>query len=80
MRLSQEQLAKFQQWAARKGIKNTCESCGSNKWELGDIVAAPTFAGGGFNIGGPTVPMVPMICTNCGYIRHYAAVLIGLAS
>ena len=80
MPLTQEQLNKFQQWASRKSIKMSCESCGSNNWGVGDIIAAPTFAGGGFNIGGPTAPMVPVTCNNCGFTRHYSAVMIGLIS
>lgn len=78
MALAQDQVDKLQLWINKKGVKPSCPTCGQNNWSVGDIIAAPVFAGGNFNIGGPTVPMVQLICGNCAYVRLFAAVPIGL--
>lgn len=79
MPISQEQANKLQSWLDTKGVRPSCPACGTNNWAPGDVIAAPVFAEGGFRIGGPTVPMVQLICANCAYVRLFAAVPIGLA-
>lgn len=78
MPIDQEQLNKLQSWLNSKGVNPNCPACGHSKWTVGDVIAAPVFAGGGFNIGGPTVPMVQVICNNCAYVRLFAAVPAGV--
>lgn len=78
MPIDQEQLGKLQAWVNSKGVNPACPACGHRQWTVGDIIAAPVFAEGGFNIGGPTVPMVQVICNNCAYVRLFAAVPAGL--
>jgi predicted nucleic-acid-binding Zn-ribbon protein len=78
MPINQEQATKVQSWLNTKGVTPNCPACGRNNWTTGDVIAAPVFAEGGFNIGGPTVPMVQVICGNCAYVRLFAAVPIGL--
>ncbi len=55
-----------------------CPVCNDNNWVIGDIVASPVFRMGGFQIGGPTVPVVQVICGTCAYVRLFATVPIGL--
>ena len=78
MSLSSDQLEKLQKWMNNKGLNPTCPVCNENKWSTGDVISAPVFDKGGFQIGGPTVPMVQLICNNCAYVRLFAAVPIGL--
>ena len=78
MSLNSEQLGKLQSWLNAKGVAPNCPACGQNKWTVGDVISAPVFSGGGLNIGGPTVPMVQVICGNCAYVRLFAAVPIGI--
>lgn len=48
-------------------------------WEAGDIVAPPaTPEGGGTVIGGPSFPLVQIICPNCAYVMHFASPRVGL--
>ena len=63
-----------------KGINANCLRCGKNQWDLGnDLVATiPTQPGAGMAIGGQHVPMVQMICMNCGFVNFHAAGLLGV--
>ena len=79
MPLNQEQIKKVETWLNSKSTTSpNCPFCNHNNWSIGDVIAAPVFASGGFNIGGPTVPMVQVICGNCAYVRLFAAVPIGI--
>ena len=80
MPLSQDQVNRAQSWLNAKGVRAECHACGRNNWAVGDIVAAPTYSAGGIAIGGPSVPMLQVICANCAYVRLFAAVPVGLAS
>jgi len=80
MSLNQEQTRKLEKWLNSKrafGSEN-CPICGYNDWKPGDIVVAPVRSGGGTRLGGPTVPMVQLICGNCAYVLLFAAVPIGI--
>lgn len=77
--MTQDDINKMQAWFNSKGVNNTCSACGRNNWEAGGVIAAPGFTSGGMTIGGPTVPMVTLACSNCGFVRLFAAVPIGLA-
>ncbi len=80
MPLTQDQLDKVQSWSRTKGVNASCPACGRSNWEAGDLIAAPSFTGGGMTIGGPTIPMLPLVCANCATVRLFAAVPMGLAS
>lgn len=80
MPLDAAQLQKVQNWMASKGVRGQCPYCGgSSGSSAGEIIAAPTHVGGGIAIGGPTVPMLQIVCNNCGHVSHFAAVPMGLA-
>ena len=78
MPLSSEQQQKVQAWLNSKGIKVACPCCGHNNWSLGEIISSPIMTQGGMQIGGPSVPAVQVVCNNCAYINHFAAVPMGL--
>lgn len=73
MPLSQEQAHKLQQWLDSRGVSRNCPMCSSNQWETGEIVS-------GTSVGdtGSAVPMVQVVCGNCGYVMLFAAMPIGL--
>ena len=54
--------------------------CANNQWTLGDEVVVPIAAGmsGGLGIGGPYIPMVQMVCNNCGFVAHHAVGSLGI--
>jgi hypothetical protein len=79
MPMDQSQLNKVQSWCSSKGVTNTCPMCShyAGGWSVGEIIAAPTLVGGGVNMG-QVIPMVPVTCTNCAFVRLFAAMTIGL--
>jgi hypothetical protein len=76
-----EQQQKLQAWMRAKfptGL--TCPACRRSNWQALPLVVVPNYTSGGFSLGGPTVPMVPLACNNCAHIMLFAAVPLGLAS
>ena len=78
MPLTPEQSKKTQDFLNRKRRNHQCPSCGQSNWSPGDVIMAPVMQNGGVAMGGPSVPMVQVICDNCAYVQLYAAVPIGL--
>lgn len=68
------------QRALQGKIAGPCPMCRQANWQIAeDFVQTPTMAiGGGVALGGPVIPMVQVICTNCGFVAHYAAGVIGI--
>lgn len=77
MSLSQEQLQAFQNWATQKGIQTNCQCCGNPRGTLEHFVAGISIKGANVNTGVIT-PMVQVVCTNCGNIRFFSAVMCGI--
>lgn len=78
MALGKDQLAKLQAWFKEKGVNETCPSCGADVWTVTDLVSTIHYSAGSLKIGTETVPLVQLVCNNCMYVRHYAAVPLGL--
>ena len=62
------------------GKNNACPMCLTNNWELPeDLTIAPFFDIEYKRvIEGKVLPMVALICHDCGYIRQIAAAKLGL--
>ncbi len=78
--LSQEERDKIVEALNKKHATKPCPRCGNNSFSL---------VGGYFNhfiqlnlsgvsIGGPSVPTVVAVCTNCGWISEHALGALGL--
>lgn len=66
----------FGRFAAAKGIKGDCESCGQQAgWTVHRMKHfVPSLVGSRYNefVGGPAViALVSMACKNCGFVRAY---------
>jgi predicted nucleic-acid-binding Zn-ribbon protein len=79
MGLDEGQKQKLREWLQSKSAQPTCASCGRDEWGAGEIVSAPILDEKGNVLSDSHVPMVQLICTNCGHIIFYAAVPLGLA-
>lgn len=77
MPLSQEQQKKAQA-AVKKHLRRGCSVCGESKWQLGDIVHAIPYQQGAFVLGGPSIPVLFVVCTNCFHIVPFSAMALGL--
>lgn len=64
----------------RTKIRANCPMCTQTNWELGQEMVGVMAASpqGGIGIGGPYVPMVQVICTNCGFVSHHAVGVLGI--
>jgi C4-type Zn-finger protein len=77
MALTKEQIARATKHV-RKYLRH-CPICGSDSWELVDVVNTIPYAGRSIVVGGPTAPMLLVACSNCKYTIQFAAVPLGLA-
>jgi len=63
----------------KKNVRFMCPMCSHKAWSAGeDLVFCNTFSlGGGMGIGGPNiVPVLQLICTNCGFVSHHAVKIL----
>jgi len=79
MALTQRQKTNIME-SLRVKVKAPCPRCVQNYWQMQDelVMAPATSFGGGLAIGGPHVPMIQVICTNCGYVAHHAVGALGI--
>lgn len=63
-----------------KGQVAPCPMCRATHWTVGDgLVSQPMQEpGGGFQIGGPTLECLALICNNCGNTQLLNALVLGL--
>src|SRR5688572_23095801 len=65
-----------EKWAGR-----TCPMCLTGNFNLQDtLFEIREFGQGGFTIGGPVLPVVPVVCTNCGNTILVNAMISGAAT
>jgi len=55
-----------------------CPICLTQAWTIGPLVHALPWASGAIALGGGAVPMVVVVCNNCSFVAHFAAVPIGI--
>lgn len=73
MPLEQDKAKALLGWLREKGVRRDCPACGHPEWSVGDIISPPTNPSmGGTVVGGPSFPMVQLICENCNHVMHFA--------
>ncbi len=83
MALSPEQQEAAKQFILARGGEQICPVCSHAQFELSPLVVfAPALGAGDepntqINLGMGT-PMVETLCRNCGYVRHFSAVVLGI--
>lgn len=65
-----------------QGRNNQCPLCGANTWTILDEFVSPLCIDPEYKrpIEGKLLPMVALICNDCGYVRQVAAGKVGLLS
>lgn len=78
--LSEEEKRKIIEEFAKRGVKNHCPMCGNNNFVVSDGYFNNTMQSElkGMIIGGPSIPTIPIICTNCGFISQHALGVLNL--
>lgn len=57
-----------------KGVKGVCPMCGNDHFVVADAYFNNPLQNSLFaiNIGGPSIPTIPIICSNCGFVSQHA--------
>ena len=64
-------------WTMPRG----CPICGSSDWQVGQVGEIRQYNDGNLILGGPgggVIPTFPVVCTTCGYIHLFSALLTGV--
>jgi len=75
--LNEEQKKKLLEHLQKK-FAGACPICVTNAWTIGPLLHALPWTGGGVTLGGGAIPMVVVVCNNCSFVAHFAAVPIGI--
>jgi hypothetical protein len=77
---SQERKDKIVKALTEKGVRLPCPRCGNQRFTLVDGYFSEPIQGelGGIVLGGPTIPSIVTICTQCGFISQHALGALGL--
>jgi hypothetical protein len=79
MPISEAQKHQVKSWMQDKRVSDTCSACSAAAgWSVSEIVAVSTYRGP-TSIGGSNVPMVQVVCSNCGYVMHLSTLAIGIS-
>jgi len=70
-----EQRDRAAQWMDKHWPEpRTCPICGTNSWNVGDVVSTPLAAG---SLDGPVSVYFPVGCLTCGHTYFFDALIIG---
>jgi hypothetical protein len=64
-----------------KGVQGHCPMCNNTNFVLMDGYFSHPLQGNpssGFVIGGPTIPSIAVVCSNCGFMSNHAVGALGL--
>jgi len=78
MPLTPDQMDQIQSWMEEKNVDPTCPACSNSSWVTSEMIAPPVRARTKPSEDGLQVPMVQLTCNNCGYVRLFSAVKMGL--
>ncbi len=79
--LSAEQRQEIADKLSEAGVRATCPMCDAASWVLADGYFNEPIQGSlrhGLVIGGPSIPSVAIVCSNCGFMSRHAIGALGL--
>lgn len=78
--MSQEEKNNIVRILQEKGAVMPCPRCGKSQFTLADGYLNNSLQQdlNAITIGGPSIPSVAVVCTNCGYISQHAIGVLGL--
>lgn len=73
---NKEQTDKALAWIASKWSEpRTCSVCRQTNWTIGGVLEMRPYMGGTLDLTANLFPVVPVVCTNCGYTFFFNAVI-----
>lgn len=79
MELNEAQQARVLEKVRSLWTNLVCESCGQESWSIAsDLMVMPLYRRRNAQVFVPAVPVVMAFCENCGQIRLYNAVHLGI--
>jgi ribosomal protein S27AE len=78
--ISPEQIQIIIQALEARGVRRECPRCGNLQFTIADgYFSHPVQKDlNSFNIGGPSIPSIVLVCTRCGFMSQHALGVIGL--
>ncbi len=78
--LSQEEKKEIIKRFSEKGVKIICPMCNHNQFVIADgyFNNSLQLKLGVFSLGGPSIPSIPIVCSNCGFISQHALGVLNL--
>ena len=77
--LSLEERQKVVNWLKEKAPSPACPFCGTKHWSISNAAICPqVYIPGPLMLGGPTVPLVLVVCETCGFVASFSAVTTGV--
>lgn len=79
LKLTQDQRNQIANTLTEKGARHACPACGTNQWLVGEhILRGDIFSSGTVLLGGPSYPLVFVVCQNCFFVRPHLAIPMGI--
>lgn len=80
--LTEEKKAEIIKVLSEKGVTALCPMCGNKNFVVADAYFNNSLqdSPGAIHIGGSSIPTIPIICTNCGFVSQHALGVLGLLS
>jgi len=78
--LSKEELDKIIEELKKRGARKTCPMCGNKLFSIAPAYFVNTLqtSVSNLSLGGKSIPSIPIICTNCGFISQHAIGVLGI--
>lgn len=65
-------IRKVTEFFKRRSILLTCSVCHNSAWDVGPVTTSPAWSETGVMLGGPSVPVVALICNRCKHVVQFA--------
>ena len=78
--LTQEEKQKIIETLKQRGVNASCPMCGNKNFIIADGYFNQTMQKDFQNIalGGPAIPTIATVCSNCGFVSQHALGVLGL--
>ena len=78
--LTPEEKQKIIEALGKKKVNGPCPRCGNNNFILADGYFNHSMQTDlkNFSLGGPSIPTIATVCSNCGFISEHALGVLGL--